>query len=155
MSAVHLPASPRSPSLGLLGPDHGRPIRLVGPGAEAASQEFALLSLCASGAGLPLSGPCPPGGLVLLPSSPQGLAPLWPVHPQSLSLSSPCTLGALTLSVPCIPAVLVLRAQALEAPRPSFPPPLGSRGQKARPPVLSFSVSPQILRVIFTKCTRP
>lgn len=85
--AVHIPASPRPPSLGLLGPDRGGPVCLVGPWAEAALQGFfPPLSLC------PFSG----------------LVPLWPVHPsrpgspparaspRAKFLYGPCTLS------PCV-----------------------------------------------------
>jgi len=52
--------------------------------------------------------------------------------------------------------LVLLLPEVSGSPQPFFPLLLGALGQEARPPSLSlFSVSPQILRVIFTKCTRP
>lgn len=105
MWAVHLPASPRSPSLGLLGPDPGPPLCLVGPEAEAAShtsvhpKPVCLLGACPALSRAPVgllfscgdpSGPC--SSLVRIPSVP---APLRPMHP----------FRAWALSVPRVPAV--------------------------------------------------
>lgn len=91
VSAVHIPASPRPPSPGLLGPDHGGLVCLVGPGAEAALKGFFPLKP------VPLFGACPSLACAPLaaclsscPCIPLGHVPLWPVQPSVLVFSGSC-----------------------------------------------------------------
>lgn len=103
---------------------------------------------------LPRLSPCARWGLVLpwsvLVSS--GLRSLWGLDPLKAG-APPRGLDAARPARPCRTCPPVREASGA----PLSPPRCGARcGQEARLPVLScFSVSPQILRVIFTRCTRP
>lgn len=157
--------SPKAPSLGLLGPDQRR---CAWRGLELKQLLRGLLPL--KSVSFRGSCPClsraPLGALSSHAGVPQGSVPLWPVHPRGLSSSGPCAQWGLDPlqsftprgldTVLFIPLGLVLLPPEASGSSQHFPFPLGALGQEARPPVLSlFSVSPQILRVIFKKCTRP
>lgn len=157
-----------SPRFTLCQPARPRPraARLARPGRAGPSGLCFLRSPCALGI-LSLCETCTSGTFAfLLP--PSGLVPSQPGHPSELDLlwsshpwSSHLRVVFALLGVDFLQPLHTLRGLP---PSPSpcppqatlLPFPLGVFGQKGRPPVLSlFSVSPQILRVIFTKCTRP